>query len=335
VATFRAHHAEANGEDESEGVMRDGMIVRDNVYGTLRDDAWRRDFTVNALYFDPQDNKLVDYTGGFEDIKDRVLRVIGDPEQRFLEDPVRMLRAVRFAAKLDFQMHATTQAPLEALASRLSAVPAARLFEEVLKLYLGGHAESTFELLQMHHLFEPLFPYSYEQLRGGNKLFASMITLALRNTDRRIAVGKPVTPGFLFAVMLWQPMLALAKKNMDKGMRSAQAHQSASSEVIARQAACVSLPKRFAIQAREIWQLQPRLLNRRGRRVFRVLEHPRFRAAYDFLLLRAEAGEEGLQAVGDWWTRFQDESESEQEAMVNVLQPPPKRRRRRKRNNTA
>lgn len=327
VATFRGHHSDDLQEKNNDGLVRNGMIVRDNVYGTLREDAWRRDFTVNALYFNPHDNTVVDFTGGFDDIKNHTLRIIGDAEQRYMEDPVRMLRAVRFAAKLGFQLHSETEAPIHELASRLPAVPAARLFDEVLKLFLGGHARDTFKLLRKYGLFEPLFPYTNPHL-DSDGVFANMVDIALRNTDARIAIGKPVTPGFLFAVMLWQPVQEYSNQLQRKDMRAIPAGQVAGSEIIAKQATHVSLPRRFAIQAKEIWALQPRLLNRNGRRAFRLLEHPRFRAAYDFMLLRAEAGETDIQPVCDWWTEFQEQPEAVQASMVKKLKPRKKRRRR-------
>jgi poly(A) polymerase len=331
VATFRGHHKEVDDEDASHGVVRDGMIVRDNVYGTMWEDAWRRDFTINALYFCPRDNKLVDYTGGFEDLQARLLRMIGDPEQRYMEDPVRMLRAVRFAAKLNFDLHPETEAPLTRLASRLNAVPAARLFEEVLKLFLSGHGEKTFEILLRYQLFEPLFPYTQAYLQDASGVPYQMVVKGLRNTDARVAVGKPVTPAFLFAIMLWPALQELVEKHMAKGMNETHAYQVSANEIFSRQAASVAVPKRFAIQAKEIWLLQPKLAHRVRKRIFPLLDNPRFRAAYDFMLLRAEAGETELQPLCEWWTKIQEQPKPEQLAMVQELQPHHGRKRRRSR----
>ena len=328
VATFRGHHKDNDDEDANHGVVRDGMILRDNVYGTMYEDAWRRDFTVNALYFCPRQNTLVDYTGGFEDLQARLLRIIGDAEQRYMEDPVRMLRAVRFAAKLDFNLHPQTEAPLRQLASRLSAVPPARLFEEVLKLFLSGHAEKTFELLLRFNLFEPLFPYTQPFLQDTSGVAYQMLLKGLRNTDIRVAEGKPVTPAFLFAILLWPALEELTEKHKLNGMGDIHSHQIAAGEIFALQAANVSIPKRFALQAKEIWLLQPKLVQRMRKHIFPLLEHQRFRAAYDFLLLRAEAGEADLQPICDWWTRIQEEPKPAQLTMVQELQAHYGRKRR-------
>jgi len=328
VATFRGHHKDADDEAAVHGVVRDGMIVRDNVYGTMCEDAWRRDFTVNALYFCPQKNTLLDYTGGFSDLQSRILRMIGDPEQRYMEDPVRMLRAARFAAKLDFTLHPETEAPLTKLATRLNAVPPARLFEEVLKLFLSGHAEKTFEFLLRYQLFEPLFPYTYPFLQDPSSVAYQLVLKGLRNTDARVAAGKPVTPAFLFAVMLWPAMQDFAAKHQHKGMNEMHAYQVSATEIFTLQAGAVSVPKRFSIQAKEIWLLQPKLTHRIRKRVFPLLENPRFRAAYDFMLLRAEAGESDLQALCEWWTAIQEQPKPVQLAMVQELQPHHGRKRR-------
>ncbi|WP_455205709.1 polynucleotide adenylyltransferase PcnB [Kaarinaea lacus] len=335
VATFRGNHNNGDDADRHNNRTREGMIVRDNIYGTMKEDAWRRDFTVNALYFCPQKNEVVDYTGGLQDLESRVLRVIGDAQQRYTEDPVRMLRAIRFAAKLDFTLHPDSEAPVAELAPRLTAVPAARLFDEVLKLFLTGKAVKTFELLQHYGLFEPLFPVSHDYLQDKSSIFYQMVLKALQNTDDRIHAGKPVTPGFLFAVFLWQPMLDLAEKLQSKGLNLFQSHQSAGAEVIARQGTHVSLPKRFALQAKEIWALQPRLPRRAGHRAFRLVEHPRFRAAYDFMLLRAEAGQTELQPLCDWWTTFQEKNHHDQLSMVQEIQSDSRRRKRPRRRKKA
>lgn len=328
VATFRARHAE-----EAEGrVIEDGRIIRDNVYGTIEEDAWRRDFTVNALYYNIDGFSVVDYVGGVADLRRGVLRLIGVPEVRYREDPVRMLRAVRFAVKLGFRLEPASEAPLQTLAPLLAEIPPARLYEEVLKLFLGGVAVQTFEMLRHYGLFEHLFPATERCLaeeREGYPL--TLLLRALANTDARIAEGKPVTPAFLFAALLWEPLRKAAERLRQEGMAEMPALQQAARDVLQAQARHAVLPRRFATQAREIWLLQPRLRRNSGQRAARLLQHPRFRAAYDFLLLRADAGEEELRPLCDWWTQFQQAGESDREAMAR----PPRRARRGRRRKRA
>lgn len=302
VATFRAQH---NGDEEGGVTEDDGRIVRDNVYGTVEDDAVRRDFTINALYYNIKDFSVVDYAGGIEDLEAGTLTLIGDPEVRYREDAVRMLRAVRFAAKLGFRIHPDAEAPIFELGHLLSDIAAARLFEEVLKLFMGGSAVQTYELLCHYNLLQYLFPQTAQALKNdqhGN--FHALILRAMENTDSRIAEGKPVTPAFLYAVFMWMPMQRRAKQLRREGMTDTQSICEAGAEVLAEQSRCVVFPRRFNLQTREIWQLQPRLKRTNGKSPLRLLGHPRFRAAYDFLLLRAEAGE-SLQALCEWWTEFQ------------------------------
>lgn len=333
VATFRAlHDAEAEDAASGDREIENGLIVRDNVYGTIEEDAWRRDFSVNALYYNIDDFSVVDYVGGMADLQAGDLKLIGDPEQRYREDPVRMLRAVRFAAKLGFRLHPDTEAPITRLAPLLNDIPPARLFEEILKLFLGGCAVQTFELLRHYGLFAALFPQTEVSLSHEEKHFPIMFVVrALENTDRRIAEGKPVTPAFLFAALLWEPVRELAQRMQAEGTAEQQALLEAADQVLARQAERITLPRRFAVPMREIWLSQPRLARRGGRRTWRVLAHPRFRAAYDFLVLRAEAGETDRE-LADWWTRFQEAEAPEQQQMVSELnggggRPPRKRRR--------
>lgn len=303
VATFRAQH---NGDEEG-GVTEDGgRIVRDNVYGTVEDDAVRRDFTVNALYYNIKDFSVVDYAGGIDDLEAGMLKLIGDPEVRYREDAVRMLRAVRFAAKLGFRIHPEAEAPIFELGHLLSDIAAARLFEEVLKLFLGGSAVQTYELLGHYDLLQYLFPQTAHELendQGGR--FHALILRAMENTDSRIAEGKPVTPAFLYAVFMWLPMQRRAKQLRREGMTETQSICEAGAEVLAEQSRCVVFPRRYSLQTREIWQLQPRLKRITGKGTLRLLGHPRFRAAYDFLLLRAESGEQSLQELCEWWTEYQ------------------------------
>ncbi len=301
VATFRAQHT----GDEEGGVIEDGMILRDNVYGTIEDDVWRRDFTVNALYYNIEDFSVIDYTNGVEDLKAGVLRLIGSPLLRYKEDPVRMLRVVRFASKLGFRIDPDTEAPLGELGYLLAEIPPARLYEEVLKLFLGGSAVQTFELLRHYDLFKYLFPQTDRCLAKQEGGFPfTLLIHALTNTDERISQDKPVTPSFLYAAMLWQPMHELAQQLQEDGMTELQAIHAASREVTSEQIKHVILPRRFGMHMREIWMLQPRLRRITGKRPSRLVHHPRFRAAYDFLLLRAQAGED-VQDLCDWWTEFQ------------------------------
>lgn len=305
VATFRAGHDAASGE----GLVEDGRILRDNVYGTLEDDAWRRDFTLNALYYDINDFSVVDYTGGLEDLEAGRLRVIGDPGVRYREDAVRMLRAVRFAAKLGFRIDEPSEAAIYENGHLLEEIPPARLFDEVLKLFQGGYAVETFELLRHYRLFGHLFPETEIQLQHEEEGYPlTFVVRALENTDRRVAQDKPITPAFLFAALLWEPVRHEAALFREQGMNDIEAMQLAGDAVVSRQVQRIAFPKRFSIQSREIWTMQERLTRRGGRRAERLLEHPRFRAAYDFLLLRAQCGEP-VQELADWWTRYQEANE--------------------------
>ena len=329
VATFRCGH---DAENSDTGHVEDGMILRDNVYGNLQDDAWRRDFTINSLYYDIRDFSVVDYTGGMADLQAGLLRIIGDAEQRYLEDPVRMLRAVRFAAKLGFRIHADSEAPISELGDRLEAVPAARLFDEMLKLFLSGYAVETFELLRHYDLFRYLFPATDACLAKEEHDFPHMLVAkGLLNTDERVAEGKPVTPAYLFAVLLWEPVRERAAALQAEGLSEIQSLQQAGDEVISAQITQVSLPKRFSLQTREIWVMQARLKRRNGKRAERLFENTRFRAAYDFLLLRAETGEDDLQPLADWWTEYQEVNADNRVSMADQAPAGAARKKRRRR----
>jgi poly(A) polymerase len=306
VATFRSL---AEQDEEGDRQIENGMILRDNVYGNIEEDAQRRDFTINALYYNIEDFSVLDYANGMQDLRNGVLRLLGDPALRFREDPVRMLRAVRFAGKLGFVIDPVCERPLREMAHLLEEVPAARLFEEVLKLFLGGAALETFEKLRHYDLFGQLFPATEEALSHEEHEFPiTFVNRGLENTDRRLQEQKPVTPAFLFAVLLWEPVRRRAEHYEAEGLYPNQAIQEAGRDVLAEQARRVSIPKRFSYPMRDIWQLQPRFMQRNGKRPQRLASHPRFRAAYDFLLLRVEAGEVE-QELGDWWTRFQQGSD--------------------------
>jgi poly(A) polymerase len=318
VATFRAAGGESDEEDR-EHHAESGRILRDNVYGTIDEDIWRRDFTANALYYNIADFSVWDYTGGMADIEARRLRLIGDPEKRYREDPVRMLRAVRFAAKLDFSIDPTAGEPIGRLAPLLRDVPAARLFDEVLKLFQSGHGVRSFELLEQYGLLEYLFPSTVEALaQAGGEADRRFVLKGLANTDERIAQEKSVTPMFLFAVLLWPAIKARARRFVESGEYPEQAALTeACYRVVAEQQSHTSLPKRYGVPMREMLQLQSRFDNRKGARALRFLEHKRFRAAYDFMLLRADCGEVDAETA-EWWTQVQEQPASEQRETVGV-----------------
>ncbi|MDQ2069406.1 polynucleotide adenylyltransferase PcnB [Natronospira bacteriovora] len=335
VATFRALSV---AEDDDRNVDDSGMILRDNVYGSMEEDAFRRDFTINALYYGTHDFAIVDYVGGMEDIERRSIRLIGDPEERYREDPVRMLRAVRFAAKLDFDIAPTTEAPLQYMGDRLEDIPPARLFDEYLKLFLSGQALKTFEKLHQHGLFGMLFPHTVAAFDGEQgEVMLAFVRAALANTDRRVAENKPVTPAFLIAAFLWGPIQTLAARLEVEGNSPAESLQLATRLVMERQQSRVSVPRRFGLVAREMILMQPRLERNRGRRAMRLLGHPRFRAAYDLLVLRATAGD-APRALADFWTEVQNMDERAQEEAFQVRgggRGPRKKRRRRRKNPAA
>ncbi len=306
-------------------------VADQNVFGTQEEDALRRDFTVNALYYNIRDFTVMDYVGGVRDLEAGVLRMIGDPASRYREDPVRMLRAVRFAAKLGFRIEEKTAAPIRDLAPLLATVPPARLYEEVLKLFHGGYAVETFEQLRAYGLFRYLFPLTEEALACEEEGFPLvLLPRALAGTDARIAEGKPVTPAFLFAALLWEPVRRRARQLAERGMHPQEALARAADEVLREQMRTVAIPRRTSGPAREIWFLQNRFERRAGNRAFRLLEHKRLRAAYDFLVLRASCGEAEA-ALAEWWTRFLKADEAEQQAMVKAVASTARCGRRRRR----
>jgi poly(A) polymerase len=337
VATFRSNEDDGSGSRE---MGDEGRIHRDNVYGTIEDDAVRRDFTANALYYTIDDFSVRDYVGGFEDVQARVLRLIGDPESRYREDPVRMLRAVRLAAKLDFSIDPASAEPIPRLATLLSGAAPARLFDECLKLFLAGHAEKSFLGLERHGLLPALFPETAKAL-ATNRSGALRATLlqALRNTDARVAAEQPVTPAFLFAALLWPAYvreLAVLQKN---GVDANSAQQRAADRVTLHQAERIALPRRFSLPMQEIWLLQPRFTQRLRKRVFRLLAHPRFRAAFDFLELRVHGNPE-IAADVEFWREAQASTPEHLAEAIEAARaheeeqggdsPRPRRRRRRR-----
>lgn len=327
VATFRA---ELDDEAEGDVHLENGRIIRDNAYGTIDEDVWRRDFTVNALYYNIRDFSVVDYCGGYEDLQLGLLRLIGDPAERYREDPVRMLRAVRFACKLGMRIEENTEAPIRELAPLLADISPARLFEEVLKLFHAGYALQTYEMLRHYGLFAQLFPLTERALAKEENGFPNILLAeSLRSTDKRISEGKPVNPAFLFAALLWQPMQDLLPKLQESGMPEVQAVQVATDKVFTRLRESTSIPRRFALMVKEVYVLQVRLMNRAGGRALRLLELQRFRAAYDFLVLRSIA-DESLRETAEWWTRIQEVEGDERTAMLLPAEPKKGRRRRRK-----
>ena len=332
VATFRSNHEQddevANNDQSAHDAS--GRILRDNVYGTMEDDAQRRDFTMNALYFYVNNDKVHDYSTGFADIQRRLIRLIGDPEQRYLEDPVRMLRAIRFAAKLDFAIEDSTAEPIRRLAYLLRDIPSARLYEEVLKLFLSGYAVRTYELLCEYNLFAELFPGTAKALERSPTNVDILLRNAFKSTDARVQAGRPVTPAFLFAALLWPSLTVRAIHLQKDGMPALPATQEAAHQVLLEQLQRIAVPKRFSIPTREIWDMQERLPRRSGKRADTLLAHPRFRAAYDFLLLRESAGEP-TEGLGDWWTQYQDASDSERREMISDLSGKGAASRKRKR----
>lgn len=315
VATFRAQEPVHHDHQTNER----GMVIRDNVFGTLEDDAWRRDFTINSLYYEPSESTIIDFTGGFQDIQNRQIRIIGNPTVRYQEDPVRMLRAIRFSAKLKFDIAADTAAPIATLNELIAHVPSSRLFDEMIKLYQCGAAETVHRLMVQFQLFAPLFPQTAQLMQSTYPVNAFLV-MALESTDSRIKEDKPVTPAFLFAVLLWFPILEQAKQLRANGMDPLPALEKAMSLVLEQQNKIISIPKRLTQVMREIWLLQFRFDKRTGTRAFHLLTHGRFRAAYDFLALRALAGDASLELV-QWWTQFQESDPKEQARMVDAIKP--------------
>ena len=326
VATFRAAGADRVPEADDDRAHSDsGRILRDNVYGTIDEDVWRRDFTVNALYYNIADFSVWDYTSGFEDVRARTLRLIGDPATRYREDPVRMLRAARLAAKLDFALAPETAEPIADLGKLLRDVPPARLFDELLKLFQSGHAVESFEKLLQYDLLRYLFKDTSELLESPSREpMLAFIRAGLRNTDERIRDDKPITPMFLFAVFLWFPIKELAARLQQEGWSDGQAILEASHRIVAQQQTL--FPRRFSAPMKELLAMQWRFVSARGSRAARLLEHKRFRAAYDFLVLRARCGEID-QATADWWTEIQQLPPAEQHEAIGLRRRKGRRRR--------
>ena len=330
VTTFRGHHGEQTQHTGSKAhTDAHGRLLRDNVFGSEKDDAARRDFTVNTLYFDPTSETIIDYHHGVADLKQKTLRIIGDPKTRYREDPVRMLRAVRLAAKLGLTIDPEARRPIREMAELIENIPPSRLFDEMLKLLTSGYAVKCIQQLRtegLHHGLLPLLDVILEQPLGER-----FVMLALENTDRRVREGKPTSPSFLFATLLWHEVLSKWETIKTSGERPMPALFLAMDEVLDVQAEKLAITRRIAGDIKDIWALQPRFEQRSGKRPYGVLEQPRFKAGYDFLLLRAESGEVDDE-LGNWWTEFMN---SDGDARAAMLLPPKpdeaKKRRRRKR----
>ena len=342
VATFRANVDDGSGDRE---LHEGGRLLRDNVYGSVEDDAVRRDFTCNALYYAIEDFSVRDYVGGFEDVQARSMKLIGDPEHRYREDPVRMLRAVRLAAKLGFQIDPASAEPIPRLAPLLSESAPARLFEELLKLFLSGNAVASFEGLERFGLLPAILPESAAALASNRSgALRAMLLEGLRGTDARVANDEPVSPAFLFALLLWPAYCRALMGLQAQGIAAEEAQRRAADRVTVHQLSTVALPRRFSLPMQEIWLLQSRFSTRQSKRVRRLLSHPRFRAAYDFLLLRLSASSEHTEDVA-FWREAQQQSGEELAATLGVPVPgdglgdglgdedaaAPRRRRRRRR----
>ncbi|WP_072006910.1 MULTISPECIES: polynucleotide adenylyltransferase PcnB [Mangrovibacter] len=336
VATFRGHHELHDSDRTTSQLGQNGMLLRDNIFGSIEEDAQRRDFTINSLYYNVADFTIRDYVGGLQDLQEGIIRLIGDPETRYREDPVRMLRAVRFAAKLNMTISPETAEPIPRLASLLNDVPPARLFEESLKMLQAGYGYRTYQLLCQYQLFQPLFPgiarYFTEQ---GDSPMERIITRVLKNTDSRLQNDLRVNPAFLFAAIYWYPQLEMSQKIAHEGgLTWFDAFSLAMNDLLDEACRSLAIPKRITTIIRDIWQLQLRLSRRQGKRAWKLMEHPKFRAAYDLLEMRAEAERNPeLQRLAQWWGEFQAATPPAQKEMLNQLgdDSPARRKRHRPR----
>lgn len=317
VSTFRANSIEVT-RSEKEGEMPI-MVSSDNTYGTIEEDAWRRDFTVNALYYGVQNFSVIDYTGGMLDLDQRLIRMIGDPIQRYHEDPVRLLRAIRLSAKLDFHVEAQTEAPLFNLSHLLWHVAPARLFDEMLKLFFEGNAFVTYKSLLHYGYMRVLFPAIFEAIKERRQATdTQLIKLAMLATDERFANNQSLNPGFLLAILLWPALQLSLTEQQQKSRYFYQTFHTAMDELLQKQMKTISIPKRLTAMMRAVWLLQYHLMKRRGKRAYRALSHRYFRAAYDFLELRTKSGEP-YQEIVDWWREFQEASHERREELLENL----------------
>ena len=314
VTTFRSNNNDSLNEQRLR--TKNGMLTRDNVFGSLTDDSIRRDLSINALYFNPCDNTITDFTNGFSDIQNRIIRVIGDPIIRFREDPLRLLRVVRFAAKLNFSIDSKTSGPMKHHAQDLRQISPPRLFDESLKLFMSGYGFKTFELLNKFDLVRYMLPQLHDHIESDNLHFR-LVCQALKNTDYRVENKQRVTPAFIYAALLWPAVQANAKRFRRRGKSARQSLAEAADKVIASQIIITAIPRRFTLSMRQIWNLQISLEKNIGKRARRLIDNPRFRAAYDFVLLREQAGE-NLNGLGDWWTKYQESDEETQIKMIST-----------------
>lgn len=328
VATFRGHHQSAHIPDKSQKTANyqhaqqstEGQLLRDNVYGSIEEDAQRRDFTINALYYTIKGFYIRDFVNGMEAIKARRIQLIGDPESRYREDPVRMLRAIRFATKLDMTIEPNTEQPIFQLGNLLTNIPPARLFEESMKLILAGKAAANYRMMRKYDLFRHLFPVPYEVLEQHPDSAAErLVEQVFVKTDQRINTNKRVTPAYIHAALLWYVVEKETNIHINTSLTYYDASHLAMNDVLSRHCRSIALPKRFSNVARDIWQLQYRLTRRHGKRPFRLLEHPKFRAGYDFLLLRGEIEGGKIAELAQWWTEFQYASEDTRQRMSKAL----------------
>ena len=325
VTTFRADHhpiSEIKGslaykEDRERDSVHseEGLILRDNVYGNIDEDAKRRDFTVNALYYTTDGFRLLDFNDGLQDLKSKQIRIIGEPKERYKEDPVRMLRAIRFSAKLGFSIEENTKKPIDELAYLLDSISSARLFDETIKLMTGGHAVKTFAMLQEFQLGTFLFSPTLEALSEADNSSTKLVELALEKTDQRLNENKSVTPSFLFAALLWPVFKMHLAESKNLGLAPQLAFEKSAQFAINEQLGYTAIPRRFTLATKEIWKLQSKLASRSKKSIETVFSNSRFRAAYDFLLLREESGEE-LKGLGQWWTNFQESNEPERKKLI-------------------
>jgi len=341
VATFRGHHQEESDDDRNSSQRgQNGMLLRDNIFGSIEDDAQRRDLTINSLYYSVADFTVRDYVGGLQDLQEGVVRLIGDPETRYREDPVRMLRVVRFAAKLNMQIAPATAEPIPRLATLLNDVPPARLFEEALKLLQAGYGYCTWQMLCEYQLFQPLFPTLARHFtEQGDSMMERMVAQVLKNTDTRLHNDLRVNPAFLFAAMFWYPQLESAERiAQESGLTYYDAFALSMNDTLDEACRALAIPKRITTLVRDIWQLQLRMSRRHGKRAWKLMEHPKFRAAYDLLALRADVEKNPeLQRLTQWWGEFQAAVPVQQKTMLNTLgdDPQPRRKPRRPRRRSA
>ena len=327
VATFRGKALEAN-EDHMHS--EEGMILRDNVYGTIEEDVLRRDFTINALYYNIADFSIVDYVNGMDDLKAKRLKMIGDPQQRFREDPVRMLRAIRFASKTKFKLTHELKQAIRESKSLIANVSASRLYEEIIKMFHSGAAVDAYVMLKEENLFNILFPQTDASLKQASFSTDLFLTCVFESTDQRLKENKSVNPSFVIAALLWSPICIRASELAEKGQALFPARMKAIEEILSAQIKRVSMPKRISQTAREIWLMQLRLERRQSRRLNEIIEEPRFRAAYDFLELREKAGEP-LKEITKWWKQYAQGDIESRKGLVKSMEKQRPRKRTRKR----